>query len=173
MDDEDLSPEEIEALSQAMGDGDEAEETAAEETLMQDDAMESNTMESNTMEEDLLKEAVGPEQAGAGSNISHAQFTQIEPSDDGDFEPQAVERMYDVKVKVEVLLGSCKMQLQEILNLHPGSVVELNKLAGEPVDILANGKLIARAEVVVIEENFGIKIIEISGTRQKFDAIAS
>lgn len=160
MDDEDLSPEEIEALSEAM------------DSESEIDASDLDMEVSKETAEDQQETAAAKN--ASSSNISHAQFTQIDPSDDdGEFEAQAIERMYDVKVKVEVLLGSCKMQLQEILNLHPGSVVELNKLAGEPVDILANGKLIARAEVVVIEENFGIKVIEISGTRQKFDAIAS
>ena len=76
--------------------------------------------------------------------------------------------MYDVKVNVEVILGTTRMTLEDILKLQSGSIVELNKLAGEPVDVIANGKIIARAEVVVIDDNFGVKILEIIGSRNKF-----
>ena len=52
--------------------------------------------------------------------------------------------------------------IKEILDFSPGTIIELNKLAGEPVDVLVNGKFVAKGEVVVIEENFGIRITEIS-----------
>ncbi|MGC8964098.1 MAG: flagellar motor switch protein FliN [Brevinematia bacterium] len=67
----------------------------------------------------------------------------------------------DVPVQVTVELGRTKMLVKEILQLGEGSVVELDKLAGEPVDVLVNGRLIAKGEVVVIEENFGVRITEI------------
>ena len=53
------------------------------------------------------------------------------------------------------------MNWQEILDFTPGTIIELNKLAGEPIDVLVNGKYVAKGEVVVIEENFGIRITEI------------
>jgi flagellar motor switch protein FliN/FliY len=67
----------------------------------------------------------------------------------------------DVPLQVTVELGRTKKLIRDILELSPGSVVELDKLAGEPVDILVNGKLIAKGEVVVIDENFGVRISEI------------
>ncbi|MCX8028488.1 MAG: flagellar motor switch protein FliN [Brevinematales bacterium] len=67
----------------------------------------------------------------------------------------------DVPVQITVELGRTKMLVKEVLQLGEGSVVELDKLAGEPVDIMVNGKLIAKGEVVVIEENFGVRITEI------------
>lgn len=69
----------------------------------------------------------------------------------------------DVPLQVTVELGRTRKLIREILELGPGSVIELDKLAGEPVDILANGKLIAKGEVVVIDENFGVRITEIIG----------
>jgi len=69
----------------------------------------------------------------------------------------------DVPLQVTVELGRTRKLIREILDLTPGSVVELDKLAGEPVDILANGKPIAKGEVVVIDENFGVRITEIIG----------
>ena len=59
----------------------------------------------------------------------------------------------------------------EVLNLSPGSVVELDKLAGEPVDVLVNGKLVARGEVVVIDENFGIRVTEIVSRAERVKSV--
>jgi len=67
----------------------------------------------------------------------------------------------DVPLQVTVELGRTKKLIRDILELAPGSVIELDKLAGEPVDILVNGKLIAKGEVVVIDENFGVRITDI------------
>ncbi len=64
-------------------------------------------------------------------------------------------------MEISVELGSTKMRIKEILDLGIGSVIELDRLAGELVDILVNGKLIAKGEVVVIDENFGVKITDI------------
>ncbi|MDT8901303.1 flagellar motor switch phosphatase FliY [Anaeroselena agilis] len=69
----------------------------------------------------------------------------------------------DVPLQVTVELGRTRKLIREILELAPGSVVELDKLAGEPVDILVNGKQIAKGEVVVIDENFGVRVTEIIG----------
>lgn len=170
MDDE-LSPDELNELSNAMGDSDDAtseEEAGAEDILDQDASEETEEL---AEEEDLaLDEAgAGEDDSSSGQrNISHAQFMQLEDNEGAEELPmKPIQRMYDVKVDVEVVLGSCKMPLEEILRLQSGSIVELNKLAGEPIDLIVNKKLIARAEVVVIDDNFGIKITEIIGSRHK------
>ena len=67
----------------------------------------------------------------------------------------------DVPLQVNVELGRTKKSIKEILDLTKGSIVELDKLAGEPVDIMVNGKYLAKGEVVVIDENFGVRITEI------------
>jgi len=67
----------------------------------------------------------------------------------------------DVPLQVTVELGRTRKLIRDILELVPGSIIELDKLAGEPVDVLVNGKLIAKGEVVVIDENFGVRITEI------------
>ena len=69
--------------------------------------------------------------------------------------------LLDVPLQITVELGRTRKLIRDILELAPGSVVELDKLAGEPVDILANGKLIAKGEVVVIDENFGVRITDV------------
>jgi flagellar motor switch protein FliN len=70
----------------------------------------------------------------------------------------------DVPVKLTVELGSCLMPMREVLQLAVGSVVQLDKIADEPVQLSVNRKLVARGEVVVVENKFGIKITELVGS---------
>jgi flagellar motor switch protein FliN len=75
--------------------------------------------------------------------------------------PPELERLYDVPVELAVEIGRTRMTIRETLALGPGSIVTLNRLAGEPVDLLVNGKPIARGEVVVIDEEFGLRVTEV------------
>src|SRR3712207_3424320 len=72
-------------------------------------------------------------------------------------------RLHDVPVELAVEVGRTKMTIREARALGPGSIVTLNRLAGEPVDLLVNGKPIARGEVVVIDEEFGLRVTEVLG----------
>ena len=72
-----------------------------------------------------------------------------------------LERLYEVPVELAVEIGRTRMTIRETLALGPGSIVTLNRLAGEPVDLLVNGKPIARGEVVVIDEEFGLRVTEV------------
>jgi flagellar motor switch protein FliN len=72
-----------------------------------------------------------------------------------------LERLYDVPVELAVEIGRTHMTIRETLALGPGSIVTLNRLAGEPVDLLVNGKPIARGEVVVLDEEFGLRVTEV------------
>ncbi len=69
--------------------------------------------------------------------------------------------LMDVTINVTVELGRARLSIKEILSLGEGSIIELQKLAGEPVDLLVNGKLIAKGEVVVIDECFGVRVTDI------------
>ena len=69
----------------------------------------------------------------------------------------------DVPVNLTVELGGCKLSMREVLQLTTGSVVQLDKAADAPVELFVNGKLVAKGEVVVIEERFGVKITEVIG----------
>src|SRR3954449_4865502 len=70
-------------------------------------------------------------------------------------------RLHDVPVELAVEIGRTRMTIGQTLDLRPGSVVSLNRLAGEPVDLLINGKPIARGEVVVIDEEFGLRVTDV------------
>jgi flagellar motor switch protein FliN/FliY len=73
-----------------------------------------------------------------------------------------LELLFDIPLEIKVELGRARIQIQDLLNLEPGSAVKLIKLEGDPVDILANDTLIARGEVVVHREKYGIRITEIT-----------
>ena len=77
-------------------------------------------------------------------------------------EPTNIDIILDIPVAVSVQLGSCQLPMRDILNFAVGSVVQLDKIADSPVDLHVNSKLIARGEVVVIENHFGIKITELT-----------
>lgn len=149
----DLTPEEIERIASVMGN------SGSGEPIKVADKPTWQEVEKSTQQK--------------MPTLQRAQFMQLDDSVDTSSLPvEDMSKLYDIKVKVEVVLGQTRMSLEEILKLHPGSCVELRKLAGEPVDVFANGRLIARAEVVVIENTFGIKILEIAGTKQKLRSIA-
>ncbi|MFO7246865.1 MAG: flagellar motor switch protein FliN [Thermaerobacter sp.] len=96
----------------------------------------------------------------AGRQAEPAEYPELDPAGD-QAARAAIELLYDVPLEVTAVLGRTRRQIGEVLNLGPGSVLELDKLAGEPVDLLVNGKLIARGEVVVIDEHFGVRITDI------------
>ena len=70
-------------------------------------------------------------------------------------------RVRDIPLEVTVELGRTRLLIRDILDLSPGSIIELDKIAGEPVDLFANGLLVARGEVIVIDDNFGVRVTEI------------
>lgn len=97
-----------------------------------------------------------------------APFSPSSPvlAEDQPAEPdRSLDFLHDVEMAVTVELGRTRMSVRDLLALAPGSVVELDRTAGSPVDVLVNGKMIARGEVVVIDEEFGIRISEIVGLR--------
>jgi flagellar motor switch protein FliN len=88
-------------------------------------------------------------------------------------ERRSLDLIMDVSMRVTVELGRSTLTVEEVLSLGPGSVVELNKLAGEPVDVLVNEQLIARGEVVVVDENFGVRVTEIVSPRRRAQAMGA
>ena len=80
-------------------------------------------------------------------------------------DPATLDLVLDVKVRVTVQLGSCQLPMREVLALAPGTVIQLNQHANDPVGLYVNDKLIAYGEVVVVEDSFGIKITELVGSR--------
>lgn len=102
----------------------------------------------------MAKGVSNPHEAAAVS------FDQLSPAP-GDAPTSKIDLVLDLPLQVTVELGRTNMLIRDILDLGPGSVIELDRIAGEPVDVLANGKLIAKGEVVVVDESFGVRIVDI------------
>lgn len=109
----------------------------------------------------------GPQYYGAGypggvqPTVQPAVFSTFEQVPLQEMETKNLNMLLDIPLSVTVELGRTKRSVKEILELSPGSIIELDKLAGEPVDILVNNRLIAKGEVVVIDENFGVRVTDI------------
>ena len=82
-----------------------------------------------------------------------------------------IDMILDIEVPVTVELGRAKMQIEDVLALAPGALIELNKLSGEPVDILVHNKIVAHGEVVVVDENFGVRITDILEPNQRVQSL--
>ena len=102
-----------------------------------------------------------PNMYGQPVQVQPAQFTPFTGDFAANFAKENIDLIMDVPLEVTVELGRTSKSIQEILDFTPGTIVELNKIAGEPIDILVNGKYVAKGEVVVIEESFGVRITEI------------
>lgn len=94
-------------------------------------------------------------------NVQGAQFTPFVQGITPAMSNENIDLIMDVPLEVTVELGRTHKSIHDILEFAPGTIIELNKIAGEPVDILVNGKYVAKGEVVVIEESFGVRITEI------------
>ena len=98
---------------------------------------------------------------GGNMNIQPAQFQSFNQDFTAIPSQENIGLIMDVPLEVTVELGRTKKSIAEILDFAPGTIIELNKIVGEPIDVLVNGKFVAKGEVVVIEESFGIRVTEI------------
>ena len=94
-------------------------------------------------------------------NVQNVQFQAFNPMNNPILQQENIDLIMDVPLEVSVVLGRTRKSIKEILEFAPGTIIELDKLAGEPIDVMVNQKLVAKGEVVVIEESFGIRITEI------------
>lgn len=94
-------------------------------------------------------------------NVAPVQFAPFSPVVGQAIQPENIDLLMDVPLEVTVELGRTSKSIKEILDFVPGTIIELNRLAGEPIDVLVNGKFVAKGEVVVMEDAFGIKVTEI------------
>ena len=94
-------------------------------------------------------------------NVAPAAFQPFANDVSGLSQKENIDLIMDVPLEVTVELGRTSKSIKDILEFAPGTIVELNKIAGEAIDVLVNGKYVAKGEVVVIEESFGVRITEI------------
>jgi flagellar motor switch protein FliN len=103
--------------------------------------------------------------------VHPVQFMPLTPEPPALDQAHGIELLMDVALEVSVELGRSHMSIGEILALRTGSVIELDKLAGEPVDVSVNGTLIARGEVVVVDEKFGVRITEVVSKARRLASV--
>jgi len=101
-----------------------------------------------------------PQEEKKEGDIKKARFSSL-TSEKKEGKPLNLDFLMDISLDLSIELGRAILSVKDILSLRDGSVVELNKLAGDPVDVFVNNKLIARGEVVVIDDNFGVRVTEI------------
>lgn len=128
---------------------DEVEEVEKETTATAE-ANEVGEAEGNEEGSKLVKSTTTkPTKTGKGaSRFSNAEYEKME-------------RILDIPLVLSAQLGSSRMLVKELLQLGPGSVVELDKLAGEPLEVLVNDKLVARGEVVMVNDKFGVRLTDV------------
>lgn len=114
--------------------------------------------------------AVGPTAPQTSIGVQSVQFAPLAQGMQGEVTGN-IGLLMDVSMQLTVELGRTKMLIKDILGMGEGTIVELDKLAGEPVDLLVNGKLVAKGEVVVIDENFGVRVTDIISPMERISNI--
>jgi len=118
-------------------------------------------------EETMSEEAIGTSPDGAATvNAGELKKTNA-PG-----QPLDLDFILDIPLQVKVEVGRTRMMIQELLQLGKGSVIELNKLLGEPFEVLVNEKLVARGEVVVVNDRFGIRLTDIISPNERVQSLA-
>lgn len=119
----------------------------------------------DNLAEQLVAEATGMAEGGGGG-AKKSVAADLSGSQD-----RNLNLILDIPLKVSVELGRTKMPVSELLNLTQGSVIELNKLAGEPMEVYVNDKLIARGEAVVVNEKFGVRLTDIISPAERVEQL--
>ena len=119
-----------------------------------------NTSDDSISADDLWAEAMNEQASTDSASSTESVFKSLDSKDIGG-SLQDIDLIMDIPVKLTVELGRTKMTIKELLRLTQGSVVALEGLAGEPLDILINGYLIAQGEVVVVNDKYGVRITDI------------
>lgn len=119
----------------------------------------------DNLADQIMNEAESMSNIGASSNDQKSDEKEFTSKD------RNLKMILDIPLRVTVELGRTKMPVSELLNLTQGSVIELNKLAGEPMEVLVNDKLIARGEAVVVNEKFGIRLTDIISPAERVEQL--
>ena len=170
-DDDDLNEET--GLNEDSSDNDETAEGSAEETPAQAGPTEFENFDNEANVENNKNEEEEEEKPDPNTvTVQPVQFASFEDLDQVQGpQNQNLNILLDVKLQLSVELGKAELPIKKVLELTKGSIVSLNKAAGEPVELYANGKLIAFGEVVVIEGNFGLRITHITDPVKRLNTI--
>ena len=103
------------------------------------------------------------------SNVARAQFNDLGANAGGGGQEMNLSLILDVAVTLALEVGRARMSVRDLLQLAPGAIVELDRLAGEPLDVLVNGVRIARGEVVVVDDKFGIRLTDVVSATERME----
>lgn len=142
--------------------------TGNDEQYLEETQAETLKMDSEVVEKVVVQEEPARvERPAEKVVVQKPSFPPLDPSEGESSRPRNLDLIMDVPLEFSVVLGKTKKTIKDVLSFNNGSVVELNKLADEPLEIYVNGKLIAHGEVVIINENFGIRITKILSKEQR------
>lgn len=132
-----------------------------DDELSWDDAEADMEKQKQMLYEESTKNQVVPEEPSKDKTVTTVPAGS----------PRNLEMILDIPLQVRVELGRTKMLINDLLQLGQGSVIELTKLVGEPLEVLVNNKLIARGEVVVVNEKFGVRLTDIISTTERIEQL--
>lgn len=141
--------------------------------VMKEEVKEIKTENIKAEEKNINKETNVNEQIDNNTQVEIKKpvFNELDPTLERTSKPRNLDLIMDVPLEFSVVLGKTKKSIKEVLSFSNGSIVELNKLADEPLEIYVNGKLIAQGEVVVINENFGVRITNILTKEERVQSL--
>ncbi len=122
---------------------------------------------------DIWTEALKEQEEALKSEKKEEVQTQEQPVYQTQDISKEIQRLLDIPLSIEVIIGSTVLPLGSLVQLGPGSVVELDRGIEDPVDILVNGKLIAKGEMVIVGEKFGVRITEILGKEERIKSLST
>ncbi|MCY8230323.1 flagellar motor switch phosphatase FliY, partial [Bacillus spizizenii] len=159
-------------ISSLMNTGNAEEETTPQPDVTYDQPKEPVTpeprIEPQQQQQQPPKRQGTPKKA-APVQVSPVEFSAFDPNEASQAPIHNLDMLLDIPLSITVELGRTKRSVKEILELSAGSIIELDKLAGEPVDILVNQRIVAKGEVVVIEENFGVRVTDILSQAERIN----
>ena len=149
----------------------EPEKEAEADTPAPEEAPEAKAFEPETAKADTTEATTSSDDAVTVQPVQFASFEDLEQVQGP--QNQNLNILLDIKLQLTVELGRTDLPIKKVLELTKGSIVTLNKAAGEPVELYANGKLIAYGEVVVIEDNFGLRITHITDPAKRLNSLGN
>lgn len=162
-----MEQNEIDELMKGLETGDDAEAEKTEQKLKGDDDFNWDDVQ----EELDATRKVDPEMELPKTEVAPAGFGELHPAHDESKGNLDINFILDIPLTLTVELGRSRMLISELLQLGQGSVLELTKLAGEPMDIFVNQRLIARGEVVVVNEKFGVRLTDIVSPAERVNRL--
>ncbi|MGO4899418.1 flagellar motor switch phosphatase FliY [Bacillus sp. GM2] len=144
---------------------------APAQTQRQEPAPSPSPAPAQTQRQEPAPKRQGTAKVSEPVQVAPAEFQSFAPQTDAQPHLQNLDMLMDIPLSVTVELGRTNRSVKEVLELSTGSIIELDKLAGEPVDILVNQRVVAKGEVVVIDENFGVRVTDILSQAERISKL--